>query len=197
MTRIISATVERWPVAGAFIISRGAKTEVDVVVCTVGDGDHVGRGEGTAIYYEGETAQGCAAAINAYPIKGQVPQVSADNLKATIEKHNNYIDSGVDADFKKVMANTMVKLENGPFYALSQFPSVHHTMGGLVIDEYTQVKDIYGQSIAGLYAAGEVTGGIHGTNRLGSNADADACGIGYISGYYVATGEMPDFIPAE
>ena len=66
MTRILSATVERWPVAGAFIISRGAKTFVDVVVCTVGDGDHVGRGEGTAIYYEGETAEGCAAAIGAY-----------------------------------------------------------------------------------------------------------------------------------
>ena len=66
MTRIISATVERWPVAGAFIISRGAKTSVDVVVCTVGDGTHVGRGEGTAIYYEGETAEGCAAAIRAY-----------------------------------------------------------------------------------------------------------------------------------
>lgn len=66
MTRIISATVERWPVAGAFIISRGAKTVVDVVTCTVGDGTHLGRGEGTAIYYEGETAEGCAAAINAY-----------------------------------------------------------------------------------------------------------------------------------
>ncbi|EQB31750.1 N-acetyl-D-Glu racemase DgcA [Sphingobium ummariense] len=66
MTRILSATVERWPVAGAFIISRGAKTFVDVVICTVGDGEHVGRGEGTAIYYEGETAEGCAAAINAY-----------------------------------------------------------------------------------------------------------------------------------
>src|SRR3546814_10332423 len=66
MTRIISATVERWPVAGTFTISRGAKTSVDVVVCTVGDGAHVGRGEGTAIYYEGETAEGCAAAINAY-----------------------------------------------------------------------------------------------------------------------------------
>ncbi|WP_242129215.1 N-acetyl-D-Glu racemase DgcA [Sphingobium sp. Sx8-8] len=74
MTRIISATVERWPVAGAFIISRGAKTVVDVVVCTVGDGEHVGRGEGTAIYYEGETAEGCAAAINAYagPLDRQV-----------------------------------------------------------------------------------------------------------------------------
>ena len=71
MTRIISAIVERWPVAGAFIISRGAKTYVDVVVCTVGDGDHVGRGEGTPIYYGGETAEGCVAAINAYdgPLK--------------------------------------------------------------------------------------------------------------------------------
>lgn len=66
MIPIISATVERWPVAGAFIISRGAKTFVDVVVCTVGDGKHEGRGEGTPIYYEGETADACAAAINAY-----------------------------------------------------------------------------------------------------------------------------------
>jgi L-alanine-DL-glutamate epimerase-like enolase superfamily enzyme len=66
MTRILSATVERWPVAGAFSISRGAKTFVDVVVCTVGDVEHFGRGEGTAIYYEGETAEGCAAAIGAY-----------------------------------------------------------------------------------------------------------------------------------
>ncbi|QGP79250.1 N-acetyl-D-Glu racemase DgcA [Sphingobium sp. CAP-1] len=73
MTRIISATVERWPVAGAFIISRGAKTHVDVVVCTVGDGVHEGRGEGTAIYYEGESAEGCVAALNAYagPLKRQ------------------------------------------------------------------------------------------------------------------------------
>lgn len=66
MTRIISATVERWPVAGSFIISRGAKTHVDVVVCTVGDGVHQGRGEGTAIYYEGESAEGCVAALNSY-----------------------------------------------------------------------------------------------------------------------------------
>jgi L-alanine-DL-glutamate epimerase-like enolase superfamily enzyme len=66
MIRILSATVERWPVAGAFIISRGAKTVVDVVVCTVEEDGLVGRGEGTAIYYEGESAEGCAAAINAY-----------------------------------------------------------------------------------------------------------------------------------
>ena len=145
----------------------------------------------------GETLAELAEAINAYPIQGQFPQVSADNLSATIDKHNSYIDSGTDPDFGKVMSDTMVKLDSGPFYAVSQFPSVHHTMGGLVIDEFTQVKDIYGQTISGLYAAGEVTGGIHGTNRLGSNADADACGLGYVSGYFVATGEMPDFIPAD
>ncbi|HEY1125978.1 MAG TPA: N-acetyl-D-Glu racemase DgcA [Sphingobium sp.] len=63
MIRLVSAAVERWPVAGAFIISRGAKTHVDVVVCTITDGTHVGRGEGTPIYYHGETAVACAQAI--------------------------------------------------------------------------------------------------------------------------------------
>jgi L-Ala-D/L-Glu epimerase len=67
MTLSITATVERWPVAGAFIIARGAKTHVDVVVAQVSDGTHIGRGEGTAIYYKGETAEGCAEAINALP----------------------------------------------------------------------------------------------------------------------------------
>ena len=63
--RLQSVTVERWPVAGAFTISRGAKTHVDVVLCTLGDGTHVGQGEGTPIYYHGETAESCAAAIRA------------------------------------------------------------------------------------------------------------------------------------
>jgi len=53
----LHAQIERWPVAGAFTISRGAKTHVDVVVAEILDGDHAGRGEGTAIYYHGETAE--------------------------------------------------------------------------------------------------------------------------------------------
>jgi L-Ala-D/L-Glu epimerase len=61
----ISASVERWPVAGQFIIARGAKTHVDVVVVTVNDGDYSGRGEGTPIYYKGETAEHCVDAIMA------------------------------------------------------------------------------------------------------------------------------------
>jgi L-alanine-DL-glutamate epimerase-like enolase superfamily enzyme len=63
MIEILSAKVERWNVDGSFIISRGAKTDVDVVVCEVTDGTHVGRGEGTPIYYEGETAELCAESI--------------------------------------------------------------------------------------------------------------------------------------
>ncbi len=155
------------------------------------------KGLATGRVLKGDTLEELAEKINGYAIKGQFPQVSAENLKKTIERHNGFIDSGVDEDFKKVMAPTMVKMTEGPYYALGQFPSVHHTMGGLVIDETTRVYDIYGQVIPGLFAAGEVTGGMHGTNRLGSNADADACGMGYISGIYVSTGKMPDFIPAD
>jgi fumarate reductase flavoprotein subunit len=159
--------------------------------------DEIAEGVASGRVLKGDTLEELAAAINAYAIKDQYPTVDPAALKATIEKHNGFIDSGVDEDFGKVMSSTMVKMEEGPYYAIAQYPSVHHTMGGLVIDKYTQVKDIYGQVIPGLYAAGEVTGGVHGTNRLGSNADADACGMGYISGYYVATGKLPDFIPVE
>ena len=61
----ITAIVERWPVAGQFIIARGAKTHVDVLVVAVSDGVHVGMGEGTAIYYHGESAESCLAQIEA------------------------------------------------------------------------------------------------------------------------------------
>ncbi|MDO5376967.1 MAG: flavocytochrome c [Clostridia bacterium] len=144
-----------------------------------------------------DTLDELAEKINALEIKGQYPQIDAQTLKETIVTHNRYIDEGVDPDFGKVMAATMAKIEEGPFYAIAQFPSVHHTMGGLVIDDHTQVYDIYGQVIPGLYAAGEITGGVHGTNRLGSNADADACTFGFIAGHYVASGEYPDFMFAE
>ncbi len=63
MTLRITATVERWPVAGQFVIARGAKTYVDVLVVAATDGTHVGMGEGTAIYYRGESAESCLAQV--------------------------------------------------------------------------------------------------------------------------------------
>jgi L-Ala-D/L-Glu epimerase len=61
----LAARIERWPVAGAFTIARGAKRHVDVVVAEVRDGDLVGRGEGTPIYYHGESAESVLAQIEA------------------------------------------------------------------------------------------------------------------------------------
>ena len=63
-----------------------------------------------------------------------------------------------------------LKIETGPFYATPHKPNIHHTMGGVQINPCAQVLDPHGSVIPGLYAAGEVTGGIHAGNRLGGNA---------------------------
>lgn len=69
MTLTVSVTVERWPVAGAFIISRGAKTHVDVILCEISDGSLRGRAEATPIYYEGESAEKCADEIKGFVVE--------------------------------------------------------------------------------------------------------------------------------
>lgn len=77
----------------------------------------------------------------------------------------------------------------GPYYAELRTPSVHHTMGGVQIDTDTHVIGKDGKAIPGLYAAGEVTGGIHGTNRAGGNAISDALSYGYVAGANAALGK--------
>lgn len=70
----------------------------------------------------------------------------------------------------------------GNLYAIEIEPAVHHTMGGININTNTEVLNKDGQPIKGLYAAGEVVGGIHGGNRLGGNALADLIVFGRIAG---------------
>ncbi len=106
-------------------------------------------------------------------------------LVSEINKYNSYIENGSDPDFGK--KNFGPKIEVGPFYATPRSPSVHHTMGGLEIDEYARVISTNGKPISGLYAAGEVTGGIHAGNRLGGNAIADIMVFGKIAGESAAT----------
>lgn len=84
---------------------------------------------------------------------------------------------------KILIGNPVVK---APFYAVSITTTIHHTMGGLRINEKTQVLDKNGNVIPGLYAAGEITGGIHGGNRLGRNALTDLLVFGHIAGQEVA-----------
>lgn len=77
-------------------------------------------------------------------------------------------------------------INKGPYYAAPRVPTVHHTMGGVQINTDAQVIDVNGTVIPGLYAAGEVTGGIHGANRLGGNALTDTVVFGRIAGSFDA-----------
>ena len=74
------------------------------------------------------------------------------------------------------------KIETAPFYAVEVAPAVHHTMGGLAINTDAQVLNENANAVPGLFAAGEVTGGVHGANRLGGNAMADIAVFGKIAG---------------
>ena len=145
--------------------------------------------------FKADSLEDLAKEINKRTYDGKSVSMPGANLAATIKKHNGYVKNGSDPDFgKRIDKGIMMTIESGPYYAIPQWPSVHHTMGGLNITPKTEVRDIYGNVIPGLFAVGEVVGGIHGTNRLGSNAVADCCANGYIAGQYAATGTLPDFI---
>jgi fumarate reductase flavoprotein subunit len=110
--------------------------------------------------------------------------IDAQALEETISVHNSYIESGHDSDYGKSISSAMIPIEikGVMLYAISQWPTIHYCMGGLKINEHAAVLDIWGNAIPGLYAAGEVTGGIHGSNRLGGNALADCIVFGRRAG---------------
>jgi fumarate reductase flavoprotein subunit len=109
-----------------------------------------------------------------------------DAVTDTIAKHNRYLAEGKDPEFNKPITKAMIAMDKGPYYGIAHWPAVHHTMGGLRINAKAQVIDIWGKPIDGFYAAGEVTGGVHGSNRLGSNAIPDAVVFGRIAGINAA-----------
>lgn len=148
--------------------------------------------------FKANTLEELVDIINAHKYKGQSINMSAEALVTTIKNHNSYVEAGKDPEFnKKIDKGVMLKIDKGPYYAIPQWPSVHHTMGGLTINERTEVQDIWGEIIPGFFAAGEVVGGVHGTNRLGSNAIPDAAVHGIIAGRVAVDGTVPDFIPKE
>lgn len=132
--------------------------------------DKVARG----LIYRADTIEGLAEYI------GCDPQV----LRETVDTYNGYHDAGYDEEFGRTIFGN--KIENGPFFTYPAIPKSHHTMGGLKTNSDAQVLNEEGIPIPGLYAAGEVTGGIHGGNRLGGNAVADCFVFGKIAGEKVA-----------
>lgn len=105
--------------------------------------------------------------------------VPEKTLVKTINEFNEAVEKKSDSFGRQIWGN---KIEKGPFYATLRFPALHHTMGGVKINEQAQVIDTNNVPINGLYAAGEVTGGIHGANRLGGNAITDIIVFGRIAG---------------
>lgn len=114
-------------------------------------------------------------------LEGLAKQIKIDptELVTTITKYNSYVDAGHDPEFGKDVFD--LKVEKAPFYATPRKPALHHTMGGLKIDSSAHVLDTSGQPISGLYAAGEVAGGLHAGNRLGGNSLADIFTFGRIA----------------
>ncbi len=106
--------------------------------------------------------------------------INPENLVATITQYNQYAEAGKDPDFNR--PGISAKVDTPKYYAIEITPAIHYYMGGLKFDQKTRVINTKGQPIAGLYAAGEVTGGVHGKNRLGGNSISETITFGRLAG---------------
>ena len=114
--------------------------------------------------------------------------VDAEKLQASIDNYNAIVRGELEDPLGFVANNKAdVEMTEGPWYACKKVPTVHHTMGGLKINDKTQVINTEGNVIPSLFACGEVTGGIHGSNRLGGNAIADCMTYGKLAGEMAAS----------
>ena len=109
---------------------------------------------------------------------------TAKHISTQIEEYNKVARHEVKKDRFGFEANHTDDrpMTEGPWYVVKKVPTIHHTMGGIKINTKAQVIDTKGKVIPGLYAAGEVTGGVHGENRLGGNAIADVMVFGRTAG---------------
>ena len=126
-----------------------------------------------------------------FAVEGTLEEIAAKigtdakTLETTLNKYNEAVRNKVDSEFNK---KTLPKeLTGDKYYVIEVSPAVHHTMGGVRINTNAEVLGKNGRPIKGLYAAGEVTGGIHGANRIGGNAVADITIFGKIAGENAAT----------
>jgi flavocytochrome c len=160
-------------------------TEYDERIAAMVEGGHIWYGKNLAELAEASKS----------PAAGVAPAFTEEQLRETIEKYNSYVAAQKDDEFGKEVLSGAIDLdyiESHDEVGICISPrkaSLHHTMGGVVIDTETHVINKDGSIIPGLWAAGEVTGGIHGGNRLGGNAIADIFTFGRIAGLNAASGK--------
>ncbi len=171
----ICLAVLQQPEQKFYFIESGDGSYVDVATAISADGFTFKYLEDNGYIVVGETVAELAGKLG----------MDAAVLQNTIDEFNACVDAGKDEEFGRTLFS--VKLEKGPFVATARQACVHHTMGGVTIDEACHVLDANGQIIPGLVAAGEITGGIHGANRLGGNAVVDTVVYGRQAGKTIAT----------
>lgn len=159
------------------VLSKAALEQEDALFFIIADkeivdqyADRLETLESTGCIYLADTLEELAEKIG----------VPADTFVETVNKYNEYTLAKHDPDFGKEFFGNPI--DEAPFCATPRSPSLHHTMGGLKINTETEVLDTNGNAIPGLYAAGEVCGGIHAGNRLGGNAMTDFLVFGRIAG---------------
>ena len=130
-------------------------------------------------YLEGLVLMGYVEKANSIDELAQLIDVDADILINTIDQYNQSVALQSDCLGRETLINA---IDKPPFYANMKKPTIHHTLGGIEINEMAQVLNQDKQPINGLFAAGEVTGGIHGANRLGGNSFPDMIVFGRIAG---------------
>ena len=131
-------------------------------------------------------ARGIVKKFNTLDELAQAFKVNAAGLKEQVKRYNAFVAKNKDAEFGKPLRSGSKPIAKAPFYGMNLWPKVHHTMGGAQINKKAQVLDLQGNVIPGIYAAGEVTGGVHGAVRLGSNATTDCIVFGRIAGQNAA-----------
>lgn len=129
---------------------------------------------------KGYTTQG-----ESYATLAEALQIDPTAFETTMNEWNTAVEAKTDSQFGRTSFAS--PLNTAPYYAIKVTPGVHHTMGGLKINSETEVLTADGNKIPGLFAAGEVTGGVHGANRLGGNAVADFVVFGRIAGKQAAS----------
>ena len=111
--------------------------------------------------------------------------VDPENLAVTVDEWNKAVENHKDKEFDRTTGMDR-EINRGPYYAIHIHPAIHYTMGGIHINTETQVLDTNGNVIKGLYAAGEVSGGLHGNNRIGGNSIAETVIFGRQAGIQMA-----------
>ena len=130
--------------------------------------------------YEAFTKQGIMATCPDLKCIADFTKMPLKQLESTVKRVSSMAGKGNDKDFHH--RGGLMDMSEGQYYVIKAVPSTHHTMGGVRINEKAQALTAKGQVIPGLWAAGEVTGVTHGTNRLGGNAYTDIIVFGRIAG---------------